>query len=594
MHFLQTPPRYFFFTGKGGVGKTSVACASALQLAQQGRRVLLVSTDPASNIAQVFQQAIGPNITALDFHENLYGIEIDPHVATDHYRQRIIDPLRSSLTQTELQHLTEQLSGACTTEIAAFDEFTNLLTDPALQSRFEHIIFDTAPTGHTLRLLQLPAAWSDFIAAGKGSASCLGPLAGLEKQRQQYQSVVDTLCDTQQTRMVLVARAQSSSLREAARTHHELNAIGMRQHYLVINACMPFSEAEHDQMAKAIYQREQALLDDLPQLFKPQAIDQLSLRPFNVVGKDALNKFFESEDEDLEQRRQPTKVPEPNPPLSLKHLIDEIEADQHGLIMTMGKGGVGKTTIAAAIAFELAKRGHSVHLSSSDPAANLSDTITTASLAGHLDAHLEANLSVSRIDPEVETQRYRAHILASKANKLDADQLRLIEEDLASPCTQEIAVFHAFSRILRESNKKFVVMDTAPTGHTLLLLDTTGAYHKEIERQMNAHGMRFTTPMMQLRDPQQTKIILITLAETTPVLEAKALQADLQRAGITPWAWVINNGLAYSRLDSALLQHRAAQERQEIDALCKQHPPRLSYVAMQKENPIGGSQLAKL
>ncbi|WMW81534.1 arsenical pump-driving ATPase [Undibacterium cyanobacteriorum] len=599
MHFLQSPPPYLFFTGKGGVGKTSIACASALKLAEQGRSVLLVSTDPASNIAQVFEQDIGAQITPLKVHPSLFGLEIDPHIATEHYRQRIITPVRESLSHAELQQLTEQLSGACTTEIAAFDEFTSLLCNPEIRARFDHIIFDTAPTGHTIRLLQLPAAWSDFITADKGSASCLGPLAGLEKQAQQYQHVVNTLCDPLQTRMVLVARPQKTSLQEAARTHHELEALGIGHHYLVVNACMPKAEADNDELAEAIYLREQKQLDNISTLAISDNVLQVPLQAFNMVGPENLREFFRSCDENAEKgvSPQPQSVPElhhalgrtpPNELLALHDLVDQIEADQHGLIMTMGKGGVGKTTIAAAIAVELARRGHQVHLSSSDPAAHISDTIDVNN------PQIAEHLSISRIDPQVETERYQAHVLASKSKKLTEEQLQLVKEDLASPCTQEIAVFHAFSRILREANKKFVVMDTAPTGHTLLLMDTTGAYHREIERQMQQHGMRFTTPLMQLQDRNQTKVILLSLAETTPILEALSLQKDLQRAGIQPWAWVINNSLAYSVTHSTLLNHRAQLERQEIQALLQQHPPRLSFVAMQKQDPVGELGLQRL
>lgn len=595
MHFLQSPPPYLFFTGKGGVGKTSIACASALKLAEQGRSVLLVSTDPASNIAQVFEQDIGAQITPLKVHPSLYGLEIDPHIATEHYRQRIIAPVRDSLSPAELQQLTEQLSGACTTEIAAFDEFTSLLCDQEIRARFDHIIFDTAPTGHTIRLLQLPAAWSDFITADKGSASCLGPLAGLEKQAQQYRHVVNTLCDPLQTRMVLVARPQKTSLQEAARTHHELEALGIRQHYLIVNACMPKAEADKDELAKAIYLREQKQLANISALTISDNVLQVPLQACNMVGPKNLREFFRSCNEDPSPKMQGLqelhhvsgKIP-PHELLALHDLVDQIEADQHGLVMTMGKGGVGKTTIAAAIAVELARRGHQVHLSSSDPAAHISDTIDLSN------PQLAEHLSISRIDPQVETERYQAHVLASKSKKLTEEQLQLLKEDLASPCTQEIAVFQAFSRILREANKKFVVMDTAPTGHTLLLMDTTGAYHREIERQMQQHGMRFTTPLMQLQDPKQTKVILLSLAETTPILEALSLQRDLQRAGIQPWAWVINNSLAYSDTHSNLLNHRAQLERQEIQALQQLHPPRLSFVAMQEQDPVGELGLQKL
>ena len=540
MKFLEQPPRFLFFTGKGGVGKTSIACAAAIRLAESGQRVLLVSTDPASNVGQVFGIVIGNRVTAIASVARLSALEIDPQAATQAYRDRIVGPVRGVLPEAVIRSIEEQLSGACTTEIAAFDEFTALLTDPALLADYEHIVFDTAPTGHTIRLLQLPGAWSGFLEAGKGDASCLGPLAGLEKQRAQYKEAVDALADPRRTRLVLVARAQPATLREVVRTHDELAAIGLTQQYLVVNGVLPRSETAQDPLAAAIFEREQAALVAMPDVLCSLPTDQVSLKAFNLVGLDALHRLFDASDQPNTARAdEPTLLDAPD----LASLVDEIAADGHGLVMLMGKGGVGKTTLAAAVAVALAERGLPVHLTTSDPAAHLGET-----LMGVRD-----NLAVSRIDPHVETERYRQHVLQNKGAKLDAAGRALLEEDLRSPCTEEIAVFQAFSRIIREAGRKFVVMDTAPTGHTLLLLDATGAYDREVQRQMVGTGLHFTTPMMQLQDPKQTKVLLVTLAETTPVLEAANLQADLRRAGIEPWAWIVNDSVAAARPSSLLL-----------------------------------------
>lgn len=581
MQFLVSPPRFLFFTGKGGVGKTSIACATAIELAEMGKRVLLVSTDPASNVGQVLGVKIGNRIKAIAAVNNLSALEIDPQAAAQLYRDRIVGPIRGKLPDTVVKGIEEQLSGACTTEIAAFDEFTALLTDNQLWADYDHIIFDTAPTGHTIRLLQLPGAWSSFLEEGKGDTSCLGPLAGLEKQRGQYKKAVEALENPVLTRVILVAKAQSSTLSEAARTHEELAGIGLAKQHLVINGVFPKSEAAQDLLAQAIYDREQKVLASIPAALKSLPTDMIELKPFNLVGLEALHLLLKEQSILVSQvDAAPIILNAPK----LSALIDEIAKDGHGLVMTMGKGGVGKTTIAAGIAVDLAHRGFPVHLTTSDPAAHIN-----ATLNGTMD-----NLAVSRIDPHAEIERYKQHAMQTRGAKLDDAGRKLLEEDLRSPCTEEIAVFQAFSRIIREADKKFVVMDTAPTGHTLLLLDATGSYHREIVRQMGKTATHYKTPMMQLQDPKQTKVILVTLAETTPVLEAANLQNDLRRAGIKPWAWVINNSVAAANPHSPLLQKRAQNELREIKLIANTHASRYAVLPHLKDEPIGVDKLLGL
>ncbi|QMF91322.1 arsenite efflux transporter ATPase subunit ArsA [Citrobacter freundii] len=583
MKFLQNIPPYLFFTGKGGVGKTSISCATAIRLAEQGKRVLLVSTDPASNVGQVFDQAIGNTIRPVTAVPGLSALEIDPQEAAQQYRSRIVDPIKGLLPDDVVNSISEQLSGACTTEIAAFDEFTGLLTDASLLTRFDHIIFDTAPTGHTIRLLQLPGAWSSFIESNPDGASCLGPMAGLEKQREQYAHAVEALSDPDRTRLVLVARLQKSTLQEVARTHEELAAIGLKNQYLVINGVLPTTEAEHDALAAAIWQREQEALANLPSGLSELPTDSLYLQPLNMVGvsalKGLLNEYAESAS--LPVQSEGMQIKPEN--VSLSAMVDDIARSEHGLIMLMGKGGVGKTTMAAAIAVRLADMGFDVHLTTSDPAAHLSTTLN-----GSL-----KKLQVSRINPHDETERYRQHVLETKGRDLDEAGKRLLEEDLRSPCTEEIAVFQAFSRVIREAGKRFVVMDTAPTGHTLLLLDATGAYHREIAKKMGSKA-HFTTPMMQLQDPERTKVLLVTLPETTPVLEAANLQSDLERAGIHPWGWIINNSLSIADTSSPLLCQRAQQEQPQIEAVKNQHANRIALVPVLASEPAGIEKLREL
>lgn len=582
MKFLARISPFVFFTGKGGVGKTSLACATAINLAREGKRTLLVSTDPASNVGQVFEQTIGPTITAINTITNLSAIELDPQAAAEQYRKRIVDPVKGILPDDVVAGIEEQLSGACTTEIAAFDEFTGLLTNQQLLAQFDHIVFDTAPTGHTIRMLQLPGAWSDFITENPEGSSCLGPLAGLEKQKEQYQNAVNALADEKQTRLVLVARAQKTALLEVARTYQELAALGIHNQYLVINGVLEQQQAANDLLATAIYNREQAAIENMPTQLKQLPTDSLSLKPFNLVGINALSQLFEDSSAP-QDKPAPVQAAVPDVP-SLAKLLTELESQRHGLIMLMGKGGVGKTTLAAAIAVDLAQKGLAVHLSTSDPAAHLSNT---------LDKQLP-NLTVSRIDPIEETERYRQHVLETAGKDMSEQDRLVLEEDLRSPCTEEIAVFQAFSRTIREAGEKIVVMDTAPTGHTLLLLDATGAYHREVARQMAKNQTHFTTPMMRLQDPAYTKVIITTLAETTPVLEAAHLQDDLRRAGIEPWAWIINNSVAAANTQSPLLQLRAQNEIPQIQNVLTEHAKRVAIVPLQAEEPIGVDALTQL
>jgi arsenite-transporting ATPase len=579
MEFLEDAPRFIFFTGKGGVGKTSVACAASLALARAGKRVLLVSTDPASNVGQVFGVTVGNSVTAIQDIPGLSALEIDPEQAVEAYRERIIGPVRGLLPEAELAGIAESLSGSCTTEIASFDEFTNLLADDGAYGEYEHIIFDTAPTGHTIRLLQLPGSWTDFLAAGKGDPSCLGPLSGLEKHKQVYAKAVQALTDPARTRLVLVSRAQASSLSEIERTYLELNQIGIGGGYVVVNGVLP--EAAGDEgLAQALRAREAAAMGAIPEAVAGLPRDVLELKPGNMVGIPALESLFTTSSvAGITDKAAPASEVGDAP---LAALVDEIESGGHGLVMCMGKGGVGKTTVAAAVAVALAKRGHAVHLTTTDPAAHLTETLH-GSIPG---------LTVSRIDPQAAIQEYRDHVMGTKGRNLDDDGRAALAEDLLSPCTDEVAVFRQFSKVVQESRRHFVVIDTAPTGHTLLLLDATGSYHREIARQVG-DTMGFVTPLMRLQDPVHTKVVLVTLAETTPVLEAEELQGDLERAGIHPWAWVINNSIAAAHPQAPFLQARAASEAEQITRV-RALTDRVALIPLLPEEPIGEEKLSAL
>ena len=580
--FLQAPPRCLFFTGKGGVGKTSIACAAAIALAEAGKRILLISTDPASNLDEMLGVALSDTPRPVTGVTGLEAMNIDPEAAAEAYRARVLAQMESA-TETERATVREQLSGACTTEVAAFDEFAALLAGGA--PGFDHVLFDTAPTGHTLRLLSLPAAWTGFLEANEAGASCLGPHSGLKTQEQRFRAAMEALGDAGTTKIVLVTRPDRAALAEAARSAGELAALGLANQTLVVNGVFRASQAD-DAVAQSIEQSGQAALAEMPEALRRLPRDEVPLRGFDMVGLLALRALLRPESEPAGVAVPPSALAMPSVP-GLDALVDGLAARGHGLVMVMGKGGVGKTTIAAAVAVGLVARGHAVHLSTTDPAAHLAMT-----LGGEM-----PGLRVDRIDPKVETDRYVAKIMDSRGRDLDEAGRALLREDLRSPCTEEVAVFHAFSRIVAEARSSFVVLDTAPTGHTLLLMDATGAYHRQMTRGLdpgNASKGRIVTPLMRLQDPEHTQVLLVTLPETTPVSEAAALQEDLRRAGIEPHAWVVNRALSGSGALDPLLRQRMAGEAAQIGRLKAGRAPRLFLLPWQAEAPVGLPSLRRL
>ena len=575
MDLAQNPTRHLFFTGKGGVGKTSVACATAVALADAGKRVLLVSTDPASNLDEVLGVGLGQQPTAVPGAPGLSALNLDPEAAARAYRDRVVGPYRDLFPPAAVRNMEEQLSGACTVEIAAFDEFARLLGDASATVDFDHVIFDTAPTGHTLRLLTLPSAWTGFVDQSAFGTSCLGPLAGLEKQRVLYEATVKALSDPTRTTLVLVTRPEPSALTEAARTSLELAGLGVVNQRLVVNGV--FEARSDDPVALAMDRRGRTALDAMPPELKDLPRTLVPLRPHALVGLGALRRI------DAPVDAAKTTQDAPMQEVSLAPLLDALAASPRGVILTMGKGGVGKTTVAAAIAVELARRGLRVHLSTTDPAAHVADAIGTP----------PPGLTVSRIDPAAETAAYTAEVLGSVGAQLDAKGRALLEEDLRSPCTEEVAVFRAFARTVALGQEELVVLDTAPTGHTILLLDAAESYHREVLRQGSKMPESVRQLLPRLRDPAFTRVLLVTLPEATPVHEAQALQADLARAGIEPFAWVVNQSLTPVYTRDPVLAARRQEERPYIDEVQAQ-TSRVAVLPWMPEPPRGTSRLEAL
>lgn len=579
MNFLIHPTRNLFFTGKGGVGKTSLACAGAVTLADRGKRVLLVSTDPASNLDEVLGTTLGQAPTAVPGVPGLWAMNIDPEAAARAYRERMVGPYRGVLPEAAVASMEEQFSGSCTVEIAAFDEFSRLLGDPAATAGFDHVVFDTAPTGHTLRLLSLPSAWDGFMTNNTTGTSCLGPLAGLQAQQKLYQETVNALGDPGTTTLVLVTRPEAAALGEAERTSRELAELGVTNQHLVVNGVFAASDA-NDPVARAMQRRAEESLNRIPAGLRSLPRTTVPLAPRGLLGAAALRAFASGQD--IGEAKDAGGAAPDLPPLS--ELVDELAAAGRGVILTMGKGGVGKTTVAAAVAVALAERGLPVHLSTTDPAAHVQ-----AAINGDL-----PNLKVSRIDPQAETAAYTAEVMGTAGADLDEQGRALLEEDLRSPCTEEIAVFRAFARAVDGGASGFVVLDTAPTGHTVLLLDAALAYHREVTRQASGLPPEVELLLPRLRDPAFTRVLIVTLPEATPVHEAAQLQEDLGRAGIVPFGWVVNQSLAPLPVTDPVLRSRQAQEAGYVHEVIEEHARRVALVAWQAEPPVGADRLRML
>jgi arsenite/tail-anchored protein-transporting ATPase len=581
MNLRQDLTRNLLFTGKGGVGKTSIACAIAVSLAEKGKRVLLVSTDPASNLDEVLETPLGIRPTPIPTMPGLQAMNVDPEEAARLYRERVVGPYRELLPKSAVDNIDEQLSGACTVEIAAFDEFAKLLGHQNATAEYDHIIFDTAPTGHTLRLLQLPAAWTDFIESNMTGTSCLGPLAGLQAQKELYAKALQALSDSITTTVFLVSRPDHSALAEAERTRSELEGLGIKNQRLILNGVFHASGRE-DAVALALEARGKKALADMPQGLRALVQDEIALVSNALIGVEALRLLNSGHSQITQESANVTPRTVLPPPLA--DLLIEIAGRGKGVIMTMGKGGVGKTTVAAAIAVELARMGHRVHLTTTDPAAHVS-----MALNGKV-----PGLQVTRIDPAGETRAYTEEVMAESGRDLDEKGKALLEEDLRSPCTEEIAVFRAFARRVDEGNDGFVVIDTAPTGHTLLLLDAAEAYHRDVARNLNYIPDSVRRLLPQLRNPKFTRILIVTLPEATPVHEAARLQKGLKRAGIHPYAWVINQSFCATDTKDPVLAERGRLEHRYISEVRDTLASRVALIPWQIEAPVGSERLRQI
>ena len=558
--------KYLFFTGKGGVGKTSTACATAVALADEGKKVLLISTDPASNLQDVFETELDGKAKPIKGVDNLEVINLDPLEAAHNYKESVVAPFRGKLPDSVIESMEEQLSGSCTVEIAAFNEFSNFITNSKLNTDYSHIIFDTAPTGHTLRMLQLPSAWTDFISESTHGASCLGQLSGLESKKETYKKAVENLSDKSLTTLVLVTRPDKTPLNEVARASKELSEIGIKNQILVINGIL---ENYDDDLSESIFNKQKLALENMPDILTEFDTYTIALRSYNITGIESIRNLLKK-DQINEQ-----KVEVEGKLFNLDDVVIDLVKNNRKVIFTMGKGGVGKTTIASSVALKLSKLGKKVHLATTDPADHIKFMLDSSS-----------GISMSHIDEKEELKKYQDEILENARKTMSEDDVAYIEEDLRSPCTQEIAVFRAFAELVEKADDEIVVIDTAPTGHTLLLLDSTLSYHQEVQRTQGQIPESVKNLLPRLRG-EETEVLIVSLAEATPFYEASRLEEDLTRASIhTNW-WIVNSSLYKANPGNKMLSAKANEEVKWINKILDHTSGKLAVIEWTKEDLCG-------
>ena len=579
--------QYMFFSGKGGVGKTSLACTYAVRCAEEGKRTLIVTTDPASNLADVFEQTIGHIITPIEGAPNLWAMEIDSDRATEEYIDRALAPIRAAFPPQMVQVIEEQMSGPCTAEVAAFDRFTDFLDIPSHNGHaFDVVIFDTAPTGHTIRLLELPAEWSQSIdAASEGSGqTCIGPAAAIQDAKRKYERALATMRDSEQTTFTFVLQPEAIAIKETLRATAELAKLDIHTHQLIVNGIIPPGETTNPLFGARAEMQARYLKQIDAEINLPSR--RMVLLPGEIKGLDRLQevgKMFFDGQQSFEVNPNDIK-PTAFDCISSVGVMPKFVPNSHRrTFFFAGKGGVGKTVASCLTAVWLARQGYRTLLLTTDPAAHLGDVLGVPVGDEVTSVRGLANLWAVKIDPKAAAETYKDRILEDARRRgRPPEAIKVMTEELDSPCTEEMAAFDKFIDYASQEDWQVVVFDTAPTGHTLRLLELPIDWSQQIDVKVFASvdstaaddvaKQRFGEVIQLMRDPQRSTFAFVMYPESTPILEAYRMSEELRTVGIEPGIVVANFIIPPEQATTQFVKARRAMQEKYLAEIAQRFP----------------------
>lgn len=601
--------QFTFFSGKGGVGKTSMACTHAVRYADEGKRTLIVTTDPASNLADVFEQPIGHHVTPIAGVPNLFAMEIDSDKATQEYIDRAMEPIRAAFPPQMVQVMEEQMSGPCTAEVAAFDRFTDFLDVPAEHGEtFDEVIFDTAPTGHTIRLLELPAEWSQSIdAASAGSGqTCLGPAAAIQDAKHKYERALAAMRQSSQTAFVFVLHPEAISIKETRRAIGELKKLDIENFRLIINSIIS-PEAAQNPLFAARAKMQAGYLTEIETL--PYTQRRMSMLAGEIRGVERLRQvagvFFDGKSVDIKPILNEETAIQQSLPASVD-LRSLLQPNGHRrTLFFAGKGGVGKTVASCITAVWLAKHGYKTLLLTTDPAAHLSDVLGVAVGDNPEPVPGAENLWAVNIDAKAAAETYKARILEDARQRGRPEPaIQAMAEELDSPCTEEMAAFDKFIEYASQDGWQAVVFDTAPTGHTLRLLELPMDWSKQIDVKIFASvdttaaddvaKQRFGKVIEMMRDPEQSAFAFVMYPEATPIIEAWRAAQELGTVGIQPGLVVANMVIPPEHTTTAFTKARRNMQEKYLGEISERFQVPVVQIPLLPREIKGVEMLAEL